>query len=885
MKRLLIIIAVCLSMTVNLYTVFAEDEQTGTVEIEQSGYASDIELAINLGLTEGYDAVYDIYSEITRAEFVVLCANLRNNNDFSTMEQVFKDVDTSNSKYADIAQMYALGYIIGDGNGLFHPDDPIKTSDAARIILSIAGYNFSDINQSAADAMKRRGESDLLSGVVPQTGYLTNGNAIRMIVNALDLNIVEMSLSGDGTYFVNDEETIMSTYLEIAKIKGQLTATQYANIVGSSELAEGEIIFAGERMRSYDYDDYLGYYGTCYFRENEYDEGEYDVLYIKPDKNNAKTVRAEDIVSYTPYTFKYYKDDSTQARLTISRDTVFLYNDAITDNFSDEMLLIKNGYINFLDADDDNVYEIVKIYEYENMVVESISNDVIYSKFDASQNIDLDKYEKIYIYNESGKSITADAIGIDNVISIYKSKDSRYTDTRLKLVVSTQTVSGTISSLNTDDRGIKAVIDGEEYAVYSDYQSMPPKNMEIGDKGTYLLDANRQIVSIVSLINDKYKPAYLIKTRNISDDPSVFNISIKAVFSDSGSQTAMVSSKKVMVDGITYKDGEYQEAYDRLLSATPGVVMVKTNEEGLITAVDTLNSNVKVFVNGEKEYNMNDCLYRGTAVSGARYKSETMVFEGKCSIDDNTTVFIIPNDVENAEESEFTVTNSKYFGNDTAYDLTPYYLSTAEVSADIVVMQGSAAGVGYASKIGVVTKVVNGYNEEEEVPAQIYTVNVFGAEETWVTKDDSIPSEIYKITLGSATADDTIEVIDGGHTIRKGDIIKCSFDENNNVNRIVLIYDAQEDTMVSVNPSVEDFHSPGYRYAMGTVDRKSGKVVELVMSDGSVEYHAVGNKPIMILDAEEGETVQTAAFSDIRTGDKMLSINRGGNTVCSYIVR
>ena len=154
-----------------------------------------------------------------------------------------------------------------------------------------------------------------------------------------------------------------------------------------------------------------------------------------------------------------------------------------------------------------------------------------------------------------------------------------------------------------------------------------------------------------------------------------------------------------------------------------------------------------------------------------------------------------------------------------------------------------------------------------------------------MTKDEQVTSEIYKITLGSATSDDTIEPLEEKHTIQKGDIIKCSFDENGNVTKIVLIYDAAAIKMISVNPSVGDFHSPGYRYAMGTVERKSGKTVELKLSDGTLEYHAVGNKPIMLLNAEDRQTISSGVFADIRIGDALISINRGGNTVCSYIIR
>lgn len=885
MKKILTVIILCLLS--NVLSAYAEDGEQSGVDIAQSGYADDIELAINLGLTEGYDAVYDIYSEITRAEFSVLCANLLNNSSFTSRDQVFKDVDGYMNEYTDISQLYALGYIYGVGEGYFKPDDPITINDAASIMLRIAGYNM-PADAPGAEAMKSRGKSKLTDGVASQNGYLTNGNAIRMLINALDMNVLEVQFTGAGMELViNNEKTVMNEFLKIYKLRGQLTATQYINILGGSEMAEGKICFAGEELRSYDYDDYIGYYGTCYYRENEWEKDEYDVLFIKPDssRNVVRTVWAEDIISYTPYTFKYYKTESLQERLSLSRDTIFVYNDVMVEELTDELLIISNGYINFLDSDGDRVYDLVKIYEYENMVVDSFSSDVIYSKYDQSQNININDYEKIDIYDESGKKITAEAIGVDNVISIYKSLSAKYTQERIKLVVSSQTVAGTISEIDTDNGETFVTIDGVRYKVYGNYQSTPPKNIEMGDKGTYMLDANRLIVSVVSVVNDKYKPAYVIKVKNYCEDESEYDIQIKALYSDLGYKTISVSKKKVMVDGIMYKSRDYKEAFEKLSAAAPGVVMVKTSDEGVITAVDTLTSNVGILSDGQRVYDLDDCLRRGTSVSGARYKSETMIFEGKCSIDDGTIVFVIPNDVENAEENQFMVSNSKYFSNDTSYDFTPYYLNSAKVSADIAVIQGANAGVGFNSKIGVVTKVINGYNEAEGTGAQSYTVNVFGAEETWLNKNETVAENLYKITLGSATTDDTIEPIEGEYKIKKGDIIKCSFDENGNVTKVVLIYSARNDKMISVNPSVGDFHSPGYRYAMGKVKRKSGKIIELELDDGTLEYHAVGNKPIMLINPEYGEAVETGTFADIRIGDEMMSINRGGNTVCSYIVR
>ena len=889
MKKILAIIPLCLCLLSNTFPALAQNEDQNSIDISQTGYAQDIELAINLGLTDGYEAVYDVYSEITRAEFVVLCYNLLNQDGFTPREQVFKDVDAYMAEYGAITQMYTLGYIVGDGNGYFHPQDPIAARDAARIILGIAGYNRIGNDYGAADAMRRQGENELLTGVALKDGYLTNGNAIKMLVNALDIHIVEISMNGgNANLAVNHEETILSAFLKIKKIRGQLTATQYANIAGGSETPEGRIIFAGETLRSYDYDDFLGYYGTCYYRENEWDQDERDVLYIDPDnnKNNSQTVQAGDIISYSPYTFQYYKNEGkSRAKLSLSKDTLFLYNDALVESFTDEILMIENGYINFIDSDGDGNYDLVKIYEYENIVADSISDDVIYSKYGQNQNININDYEKIYIYNESGKRITPEAIGIDSVISVYKSHDAKYTDKRIKLVVSSQTVTGTVGKVYTDEGDTYVTIDGTEYKLYGNYQSTPQKDIETGDKGTYLLDANRLIVSVLSVVNDKFKPAYLIKIKNYSEDASEYDIRVKALCSDSGYETLTVSDKKVVIDGITYKSGAYKDVYDKLKAAAPGVAMIKTAAGGAITAIDTLSSNVSTLPNGKKQYKLDDCLFRGNAISGARYKSETMIFEGKCSIDDGTVVFAIPADVENAEENEFMVYNSKYFANDTSYDLTPYYLDTSKVSADIVVIQGANASVGFNSKIGVVTQIHDCYNEKEDTAAQAYTVNIFGAEETWMTKDEQVASEIYKITLGSATSDDTIEPLEEKHTIQKGDIVKCSFDENGNVSKIVLIYDAAAKKMISVNPSVGDFHSPGYRYAMGTVERKSGKTVELKLSDGALEYHAVGNKPIMLLNTEERQTISAGVFADIRIGDELISINRGGNTVCSYIIR
>ena len=64
-----------------------------------------------------------------------------------------------------------------------------------------------------------------------------------------------------------------------------------------------------------------------------------------------------------------------------------------------EMLDIDNGWIEFLDNNADGVCELVKISEYYNMVVESVTDKKIYDKFNDRSNVVLEDSD-IRIFDE-----------------------------------------------------------------------------------------------------------------------------------------------------------------------------------------------------------------------------------------------------------------------------------------------------------------------------------------------------------------------------------------------------------------------------------------------------------------------------------------------------
>ena len=94
----------------------------------------------SLGILKG-DEEGNLHLEdtVTQAEFAELTRRLVQMENWTTSEErtEFSDVRMSDWYYNAVYRMYDLGVINGDGNGMFRPEAPVSTIEAAKMLIAI----------------------------------------------------------------------------------------------------------------------------------------------------------------------------------------------------------------------------------------------------------------------------------------------------------------------------------------------------------------------------------------------------------------------------------------------------------------------------------------------------------------------------------------------------------------------------------------------------------------------------------------------------------------------------------------------------------------------------------------------------------------------------
>ena len=187
-----------------------------------------------LGVIEGYeDGSFQPDGTVTRAEMAKMIFVVRNN---SIDDSAYKNIS---SKMTDIKGHWAEGYIkfcesqgiiAGKGNNKFDPDATVTGTEAAKMLLVVAGYDADKANLTGSawetNTLKYAGAAGILDNVGSGlSAGLPRQYAAQMIYNALDTNRVKWSTdsnSFDDILNGGVKETVGAAYMGLVYDVGSL---------------------------------------------------------------------------------------------------------------------------------------------------------------------------------------------------------------------------------------------------------------------------------------------------------------------------------------------------------------------------------------------------------------------------------------------------------------------------------------------------------------------------------------------------------------------------------------------------------------------------------------------------------------------------------------
>ena len=209
------------------------------------------------GYISGYeDGTFKPDNSITRAEFVRLVNQSMGYT--KTGNAYFSDVSSSYWGYNDIQKGVAAGYVRGDGNGKFRPNDPVSRQEAAVMIAQICGLgqdysaaakytDYRYIPSWAAGYVGAVSKAGIMSGYpdgdFKGDRYLSRAEAVIALDKALNYNA---STTDNREVLKNYKLT--DTSLKDKIIKGDLTISSSLSkkdVVLDNVKVEGSIIVEG----------------------------------------------------------------------------------------------------------------------------------------------------------------------------------------------------------------------------------------------------------------------------------------------------------------------------------------------------------------------------------------------------------------------------------------------------------------------------------------------------------------------------------------------------------------------------------------------------------------------------------------------------------------
>ena len=590
MLKKIIALIMC-SSVIGTGIVSAQEDVT-----ENTGFDERIEKLAYLGIT--FDEGIVPEDVVTRAEFVRTLLDFVNAEKYNA-DCGFYDVDSDHPYFDEINTGANLKYMIGYPDGNFYPEKNIAVNEAVKAIVNALGYE-TVANQSGGYPLGYITVADstgLLKGVETGTDGLTNETFSKLLENALECNIYEMSFeNGIPSYGENEDINALWKFHNIAEVKAVVTANGITGLSDASEKTaggqyaalNGETVYVGNS----NVDDYLGYSVEAYvYYEEEGETGE--VKYVTPSKKNVTiTVKPEyireDINEFSAYNFVYETETGRIKNVEINEAVNVIYNGVAKPDYREEDLIPRIGEVILIDNDSDGRFDCLNIFKAEKIIVVdyvSVKDDgiVIADKKDASNTYFYDEeYENYSIYIDGAENVQS-SLAKNMTVLIGTNGEHSIT------YAYSDTIEGKISSMGRTDDGLFETVTINN-VIYKLAPGAEKYGIKLGLSGKFKVDKDFNVYAFEKTETDAKNYAYFIKGYyDESETPIYASINIlnkdnEFVRIELNEKLKLNGVKKEAIDCMTALkyDDDPDEGYE------PQLILYKVGEDGKIMELDTV---------------------------------------------------------------------------------------------------------------------------------------------------------------------------------------------------------------------------------------------------------------------------------------------------------
>lgn len=793
----------------------------------------ETELLVHLGIIESGLAEKE---SVSRAEFAHITVNFMN-MEAAAARDVYADVSRNHTYAADITLLTDLGYVVGDGDGNFNPDDPIETAHAAKILVSALGYHaICTLNDSFLAQAQVLG---LFKGIDTESAF--DGNAcVTMLNNALKATVLRAKEVGETLTFSNtDSQAALVEYFHLVTIDGIVTSVDGASLTGAGG-SSGQIMIGGYTypIRSENYDSLLGYRVKAYIDENE---GE--IVYCEPYRNTVVELAADDLNENKTTLREVYSADNQRYSISTSAD--YLYNGNGYFEFTEADMLPESGTITLVDNDNDGLYDVVNVYHYEVCAV-NVVNYTTRTLIDFYGNTipSLEDCKRIEVLKD-GNQISFNDIAQSQVALVAVDKTGQFA----RVLVSDTKVSGVIDAINDD--GIE--LDGVSYEIASNVlnNASALEKLSVGSKVDLRLDPFGKIAYIRSSTQETVRYGYLIKIA--SDGAFMNNFSIK-VLQDDGQIDIFGSASNVKLNGKTMTEEAAKSAFWEFGEFVPQIIKYQIDEDGQVKNLYTAaGDNLSL----DFPYAQRVQTSGGVRVFAA---------DGDFIYNSNTVIFSVPKFPEDAVDADYTIA-TQVAGDYGTTEIAAFDVDEFNTAGAVVRKNEATQNSGTITNddknynpLLVVDKITMGINEKtNETEYILYCYSRNGTLRYYVSQDK------YNL-VKDLKQGDTILI---KYNQATDYVIDVYMDICNAVNAGGYTH---KDEIVSNSDG-----SRWFEWIYGKVDARYGDMIKLSDKESPAKpadyrVYAAGAAKVFIVDAEG---VRYGSLADVTPGCEIVLRSRG----------
>ncbi len=743
--------------------------------------------------------------------------------------------------------------VIGDDVGTFRPDDPVLFQEAVTIMVRALGYEpkASQMGSYPSGYMVVASENQMLKGInAIATSPATRGDVAQLVLNSLTVNLMEQTGFGSNVSFEVVDRTLLYDRLNVEKGYGQITGTPETTLAGGNTTAEDKITINGKDFVEGDTlaSQLLGY-NVVYYARMDKTTDEKTLLSVKPQdsKNNVLEITAENIQSVTGdagqnKTVSYWQGESTSTSAKTAQivaTPVYIYNGKYSQTLTNEQLKPTDGNLILLDTDTNNVYDIVFVNHFTNLVVETVSSATgrVTDKYNnPSLLLDEESTDVRFVLIKNGQKISPSELNEWDVISYTISQDKSL----IKGYVSTDSIEGTVTIVSAE--GYKIDNSEKTYKKAANY----PNEIKLSDRGRFYLDVGGKIAAVDSgagaggtAIRGTY--GYLV---GAAKDGS-FNETLRfKIFTVNGDTQIFDGATKIRLNdkyGLT--PDEILAAFGKDGTVTPQLITYETNAQGVLTGLDLAVDKTDTGAPNKGVFTKN------ITAAEQIFKSASMTL-GNVKVSDATVVFDIPASA-GSDTTKYAVRNGSMFTNNTPYDIIVYDLQE-DFSARAIIVTNSTGITEAKSPIVLVDEVAESHNEEYDVVDIVYGI------------ENGRRTELM-------STDKSVFIKSGDQRVEQGDIFQYSTNAKGEVDNITMLFDIDAKTTEFTKNISTDL-----TVVYGRVTKKFQDSVN-VSVNGSVRNYSTRDALVY----EYNSLGQTGSVGTVTAGD--IEVFEEGNEVRLFI--